>query len=69
MLAMETAGRQCWDLYTRRGAYAGLIAWEGTHARVYFNSTATRGSRRRFESVQAALEYVVARRQKKGWGI
>lgn len=33
------------------------------------DSNATRGSQRKFASVETALAYIVERRVKKGWGI
>lgn len=71
MLGMESAGRECFDLWTRSGGFAGLIAKSQKygHWSVYFNMTATRGSARKFASAEAAVAYVVARRIKKGWRV
>lgn len=73
--ALEYAGHDsktssfAYDLKTRGGVYAGTIVETPKGTRVYFNSTATRGSARRFANVQAASEYMYQRRIKKGWGV
>lgn len=71
MLQLESAGIECFDVRTQRGAYAGLIARNQTHGfwRVYFDSNATKGSARKFATAETAIEYIVARRIKKGWRI
>lgn len=75
MLQLDYAGStqegRSFDVRTRNGAYAGLIAehYRTGTTRVYFNSNATRGSARKFSSVEAAVEYIVSRRIKKGWRI
>lgn len=65
-LCLTYAGPGSYDLRTRSGTYAGLVCprKDGTY-RVYFNSTATRGSARKFPSLDAALAFVVARRIQK----
>ena len=73
MMQLENAGSHegkfAYDVRTKSGAFAGVIA-EGKHSvRVYFNSNATRGSQRKFANVEAAFAYIVERRVKKGWGI
>lgn len=75
ILALEIAGAtkegQAFDVRTKRGSFAGIISenFRSGIVRVYFNSSATRGSARKFESINAALDYIIERRQKKGWGI
>lgn len=56
------------DVHSRNGAFAGIIAWKGTKgfAKVYFNTTATRGSARKFPSIEAALDFIHARRISRG---
>ena len=60
-------GRESFDVFTRSGAYAGIIsdAADGT-VRVYFNSSATKGSKRKFADRMAALEFIHQRRIKRG---
>lgn len=60
---------QSFDVRTKTGAYAGLISenFKNGMAKVYFNSNATRGSSRKFQSVESALDFIHARRVKKGW--
>lgn len=56
------------DVRTKCNAYAGIIAWKGDKgfAKVYFDSNATKGSARKFPSVAAALDFMHARREKRG---
>ena len=70
ILSLTSAGPGSFDLYTRTGGYAGLIASrnDGTY-RVYFDSNASRGSACKFANLTAALEYIIARRIKKGWRV
>ena len=75
ILALEIAGatKDGWsfDVRTKRGSFAGIVS-ENFHSgivRVYFNSTATRGSARKFKNINDALGYIIERRQKKGWEI
>lgn len=61
-------GRESFDVRTKGGAYAGIIsdAADGT-VRVWFNASATRGSKRKFADRAAALDFIHTRRVKKGW--
>lgn len=60
------AGIESFDVYTREGRFAGLIASrpDGTF-RHYYNSNATRFSQRKFASVADALENIHARRERR----
>jgi hypothetical protein len=74
MLALDYAGAnekgQAFDVFTRQGAYAGLIVERyGKGCKVYFNRSCTRGSARTFPDVHAAADYIIARRIKKGWRV
>lgn len=68
--ALEPAGnykgRESFDLITKTGAFAGVIAdaADGT-VRAYFNFDGTRGSKRRFASRAAAIEYLHQRRERR----
>lgn len=66
-IAGHYQGRFSFDVRTQGGAYAGIIsdAADGT-VRVYFNSNATRGSKRKFADRQSALEFIHQRREKRG---
>jgi hypothetical protein len=70
---LESAGHsatgRAFDCFTKNKAFAGIITenYKTGNCRVYFNSTATRGSARAFPSVQAAADYIVKRRTSKGW--
>ena len=70
ILSLTEAGPGSFDVRTRNGAFAGVVAprKDGTYS-VYFNSNATRGSVRKFPSVNDALAYIIDRRTKKGWGV
>ena len=59
-------GRESFDITTKGGAYCGIIAdaADGT-VRLYFNSTATKGSKRKFASRLDALEFMHQRREKR----
>ena len=58
------------NVRTRGGAFAGIIShrYNGV-TRVWFNSTATLGSARKFKSIQEAAEFIYSRRIKKGWRV
>ena len=67
MYELSWAGIECFDIFTKRGAYAGLVAKKRDGYVLYWNSNATRGSKRKFTSIQQALEFMHQRRIKKGW--
>ena len=75
VLGLDHAGAtnegQSFDVRTKRGAFAGLVTenFRSGVVRVYFNSNATRGSARKFASINDALGYIIKRRMKNGWGI
>lgn len=73
---LEIAGHikgvgQSFEVRTKSGAFAGIISerFKSGNVKVWFNSTATRGSSRKFTSVQSALDFIHARRVKKGLNI
>ena len=57
-----------YDVRTKNMAYCGIVAWKGDKgfAKVYFNSNATKGSARKFPSIDAALDFIHTRRERKG---
>jgi hypothetical protein len=68
--AGQTKTAQAFDVFTRRGAFAGIVVENyGRHTEVYFNMAATKGSKRKFSGVQDALAFIKQRRVKKGWGV
>lgn len=75
ILGLEHAGAtkegQSFDVRTKRGSFAGLVTenFRSGVVRVYFNSNATRGSARKFASINDALGYIIDRRMKKGWTV
>ena len=70
MFSLTSAGINCFDIHTRRGAFCGVIAQSNKGDwRVFFNMTATKGSQRRFASPEAAVQFIYDRRVKKGWGV
>jgi hypothetical protein len=71
MFSLDYAGPNSFEVRTRRNGFAGLIAHQPVKGdfKVYFNDTATRGSARRFATVEDAVQFIHARRVKKGWGI
>lgn len=60
---------QSFEVRTKGGAFAGVVSerFKTGACRVWFNSTATRGSDRKFASVQDAVAFIHDRRVKKGW--
>ncbi len=70
MFALDYAGINAFDVTTRRGAFCGVIAQTNKGDwMVYFNSTATKGSKRRFPNAETAIAFIYDRRVKKGWGV
>lgn len=57
------AGIKAWDVFTKTGRYAGLIVTkkDGT-LRHYYDSNGSKGSSRKFKSIEEALDNVRARR-------
>jgi hypothetical protein len=70
ILQIEAAGIGSFDVRTKQGLYAGVLAprKDGTY-RVYFNGNCTRGSQRKFNSVNDAISFIIERRVKKGWRV
>jgi hypothetical protein len=71
MLCLSPAGPDCYDLYAHKGRlFAGIIAKRpnGTWA-FYYNSGCTKGSARRFATIQDVIAFVIDRRIKKGWRV
>ena len=71
--ALELAGHikdvgQSFEVRTKGGAFAGIISerFKTGVVQVYFNTTATKGSARKFRSIQEALNFIHDRRVKKG---
>lgn len=61
---------RAFDLFTRAGKFAGLLVETyGKGVKVYFDSNASKGSARNFNDVPAALDFIHARRIKKGWSV
>lgn len=66
MYGIDWAGENCWDVFSKRGAYAGLICGhqDGTF-RHYYNASATKGSKKKFPSFNAAMENLHKHRVRK----
>lgn len=64
---LNSAGIECWDVFTKNGRYAGLIVTrkDGTF-RHYYNSNGTKGSAKKFKTINDAIDNIRARRAKKG---
>ena len=60
---------QSWDVRTKSGVFAAVISerFKSGLVKVYFNSNATKGSTRKFYSIQEALEFIHQRRINKGY--
>jgi hypothetical protein len=68
MWMLDGCGVEAFDVTAKSGAYRGLVVRQPKgHWAVYFNSDASRGSARKFASIDAALEFMTDRRAKKGW--
>jgi len=70
-MTLTSAGIKSFDVWTAGNGFAGVIAWQpkSDTYKVYFNSTCSRGSKRRFGSVDEAIEFIRERRVKKGWRV
>jgi hypothetical protein len=76
MLQLELAGHianvgRSFDVRTRTGAFAGVISenFKTGAYKVYFNSSATKGSARKFQTIQDAAAFIIDRRIKKGFSL
>lgn len=64
--SLEAAGIECWDVFTKTQRYAGLIVRKKDGSfRHYYNSNGTKGSAKKFKSVNEALENLHNRRLKR----
>lgn len=63
IFSLTSAGIECWDVTTKDGRFAGLIVTrkDGTF-RHYYNTDGTKGSARKFASINEALDNVSKRR-------
>jgi len=67
MWMLDGAGIEAFDVTAKSGAYRGLVVKKPQgHWAVYFDSNATRGSARKFPTIQSALAFMAERRAKKG---
>ena len=64
--SLEEAGIECYDVRTAAGQYCGYVVRkaDGTWRHRY-NSSGSKGSVRKFPSIEAALESMHARRMKR----
>lgn len=68
--AGESKEGRAFDVLTSNGAFAGIIVENyGRHTEVYFNTSATKGSKRKFQNVTEALEFIYQRRLSKGFKV
>jgi hypothetical protein len=67
MYQIDSAGIECFDVRTKSGAYCGIVVKRPRGWVWFWNSTATRGSKRLFNSVSDAIEFMHNRRVSKGW--
>lgn len=52
------------------GQFVGIVSERyGKHVQVWFNGSATRGSQRKFQSIEEAVKFIHDRRVKKGWSV
>ena len=60
---------QSFEVTTKGGAFVGIVSerFKTGNVKVWFNTTATRGSARKFPNIQAALDFIHNRRVSKGW--
>lgn len=58
-----------YEVRTNKGGFAGIVShnFKNDRIRVWFNSNATRGSAKKFASIEDALDYIYNRRINKGW--
>ena len=61
--SLSDAGIRCWDVFTKQGRFAGLIVTkkDGTF-RHYYDMNGTKGSARKFKTIEEALDNVRNRR-------
>ena len=76
MFSIENSGfiknvGQSFEVSTRSGAFAGIISesFKTGAVKVWFNTTATKGSARKFASINEALSFIYSRRVSKGWRV
>lgn len=69
MYYLDWAGIEAFEIWTKSNRFCGVVAQHPTkgHHTLYWNSTATRGSKRKFKTRQEAIEFMHQRRIKKGW--
>ena len=62
---LELAGVDAWDVFTRDGRFAGLLVTkkDGT-IRHRYNSTGSRGSSKKFLTIDDAVDSIIKRRKR-----
>ena len=57
-----------WDVtIPETGQFVGLLSQRPSHVKVYFNANCTRGSLKKFDSLEEAIQFIHNRRIKRGW--
>lgn len=68
--AGETKKGRAFDVFTRGGAFAGIIVENyDRHIEVFYNGNATKGSKRKFRNAVEALEFIYQRQISKGFSV
>lgn len=63
IFSLDSAGIEAWDVFAKNNRFAALIVTKPDGSfRHYYNSNGTKGSARKFKSIEEALENVVKRR-------
>ena len=65
IFSLECVGIECWDVYTKAGRFVGLIVTkpDGT-LRHRYNSTGSKGSARKFNSIDEVFKNIDRRRER-----
>lgn len=67
MYEVIEAGIEAFDVFTKSGRFAGMISKQPKgHWNLYFNCSASKGSKRKFATAHDAIEFMHQRRINKG---
>ncbi len=66
MYELSFAGIGAYDIFSKSGRFCGVMARDSKGYKLYWNSSCSRGSKRRFQTQEAALDFLHNRRVSKG---
>lgn len=69
MYELTLAGIDAHDIFSKSGRFCGILARDHRGYKLYWNSSCTKGSKRRFSNAESAIEFMHNRRLSKGLAV